>query len=344
MELKLNKPLANTYGWLRVNGTRTQAAVSSDAKLREELPQGVMAETRGRADWPAIKTGAGEDVTALLAGRKQRLYRVPQGIKVPDALRLYFDFNERDAGAAVLLELADDSELTVVMDYVGGLGTAAIQTKAVVGKNAVLRLVQVQRMDGNARFINDAGARCEEGGRVEWTRLVLGGKESFDGFSAALEGDGSSLAVDAGYRLAGDERLDMNYEAVHTGRKSNCEMSVAGVLSDRAFKLLRGTIDLRRGCAGAVGNEVEDVLLMDETVRNQTVPVILCAEEDVAGNHGATIGRLDEQLIYYLESRGLEREAAYEMMARARVDAVIRRIPDEKTVRSLLPEEREEEA
>ena len=344
MELKLNRPLANTYGWLRVNGTRTQAAISSDVQLREELPEGVKAETGGEALCPALKTGAGEDVTALLAGRRQRLYRVPQGVKVPDTLRLYFDFDETDAGAVVVLELADNSELTVVMDYAGGIGTAAVQTRALLGKNAVLRLAQIQRMNEDARFINDVGARCEEGARVEWTRLVLGGKESFDGFSAALAGDGSSLTIDTGYRLAGDERLDMNYEAVHTGRKSNCEMNVAGVLSDRAFKLLRGTIDLRRGCAGAVGNEVEDVLLMDETVRNQTVPVILCAEEDVVGNHGATIGRLDEQLIYYLESRGLEREAAYEMMARARVDAVIRRIPDEKTVRSLLPEEREEEA
>ena len=179
---------------------------------------------------------------------------------------------------------------------------------------------------------------------MEWTRLILGGKDTFDGCSVALEGTESALTVNAGYRLAGEQRLDMNYEAIHTGKKTNCEMNVAGVLSERAFKLLRGTIDLRRGCAGAVGNEVEDVLLMDETVRNQTIPVILCAEEDVVGNHGATIGRLDEQLIYYLESRGMERDAIYEMMARARVDAVIRKIPDEKTVRMLLPEEKEEES
>ena len=70
---------------------------------------------------------------------------------------------------------------------------------------------------------------------------------------------------------------------------------------------------------------------MDEGVRNQTIPLILCTEEDVVGNHGATIGRLDESLMFYLESRGLDREEIYEMMAKARIDATVRMIPDEKT-------------
>ena len=71
----------------------------------------------------------------------------------------------------------------------------------------------------------------------------------------------------------------------------------------------------------------EDVLLIDEQVRNRTIPVILCSEEDVAGSHGATIGRLDEDVLFYLQSRGMDRESVYEMMAQARLNAVIERIP-----------------
>ncbi|HAJ74036.1 MAG TPA: Fe-S cluster assembly protein SufD, partial [Lachnospiraceae bacterium] len=73
------------------------------------------------------------------------------------------------------------------------------------------------------------------------------------------------------------------------------------------------------------------VLMMDDGVSNQTIPLILCGEEDVSGNHGATIGRLDEKLMFYMQSRGMNTEEIYEMMARARIDAVIRKIPDEKT-------------
>lgn len=75
---------------------------------------------------------------------------------------------------------------------------------------------------------------------------------------------------------------------------------------------------------------METVLLMNDTVVNQTVPVILCDEEDVEGNHGASIGRLDEDMLFYMQSRGMEKEAVYEMMADAKIDAVINGISDEK--------------
>lgn len=341
MEMKLNKPLANTYGWLHVNGTLVEAVVENTAALREELPAGVGVETKNESPCPALKTGAGTETAALLAGVEKHVYTVAAGQKIADPLRLTLDFSAPNTGAEFCFSLADDSELTVILDYTGGVDTAAVRTTAVLGKNARLRLAQVQRLNDGVTFISDLGGSVDDGGTLSLSRLVLGGEATYDGCSIALEGTGSACAIDAGYRLGGTQKLDMNYEAVHTGKKTNCEMRVAGVLADKSFKLLRGTIDLRRGCAGAVGNEVEDVLLMDETVRNQTIPVILCAEEDVVGNHGATIGRLDEQLIYYLESRGMERDAIYEMMARARVDAVTRRIPDPQMVQELLGEEGE---
>ena len=69
-------------------------------------------------------------------------------------------------------------------------------------------------------------------------------------------------------------------------------------MRDTAFKLFRGTIDFVKGSAGSVGNEKEEVLLIDEKCVNQTIPIILCAEEDVVGNHGATIGKPDEELLF----------------------------------------------
>ena len=69
----------------------------------------------------------------------------------------------------------------------------------------------------------------------------------------------------------------------------------------------------------------------DGGVVNQTIPLILCAEEDGEGNHGATIGKLDDELLFYLESRSMNREQIYEMMAMAKVDAVCRKIPDAAT-------------
>ncbi|MBR2189216.1 MAG: SufD family Fe-S cluster assembly protein [Eubacterium sp.] len=317
--------------------------------------------TDARADMgTAILTGAGADMDALVAdaGVPVHVLTAPAGQRITDdAARLSFQYanpasdsgrgQAADAGAegsvsAWRYVLEPDSEMTVVMDYSSSeeaSGFAAVQTKVHVQKDAVLHLVQIQRTGSAFTLINDVGGVCEEGGRVELIRLILSGKNTFDGCRVALEGEKSSLGVDIGYLARRDEHLDMNYDAYHTGKKTTSEMNISGVLRDRAFKLFRGTIDFQNGCSGAVGDELEDVMLMDSTVVNQTIPLILCAEEDVVGNHGATIGRLDDQLLFYMESRGMNREEVYEMMARARIDAVIRKIPDLKTKERLLPTE-----
>ena len=74
--------------------------------------------------------------------------------------------------------------------------------------------------------------------------------------------------------------------------------------------------------------EVQDQLLLGDGVVNQTIPLILCGEEDVEGNHGATIGRLDEKMLFYLASRGIPEEAARSLLARARIEAVVDLLPE----------------
>lgn len=234
------------------------------------------------------------------------------------------------------LSLRAGEERTVITE--DAPGAAAINVTLDGG--AVLRLIQLRR-DNDGRTVNDVKVKCAEGSRFEWYRLVLSGGEIYDNCSVILEGEGAEFGANIGYSIALGDKLDINCEAIHLGKKTNSEIYASGVLFKGADKLLRGTIDLRHGCKGAVGNEMEDVLLMDEDVRNRSVPVILCSEEDVVGNHGATIGELDESLVYYLESRGMEKESIYDMMSKARVDAVIRRLPDAALRDELLGTEAE---
>lgn len=105
---------------------------------------------------------------------------------------------------------------------------------------------------------------------------------------------------------------DFNYELRHRGRKTECEIDANGVLTGTSKKVYRGTIDLVHGCKGAVGTERETVLLANKGVDNKTIPVILCDEDDVAGNHGATIGHVRDEQLFYLACRGLDQNAAEE--------------------------------
>ncbi|MFR7797344.1 MAG: SufB/SufD family protein [Collinsella sp.] len=107
------------------------------------------------------------------------------------------------------------------------------------------------------------------------------------------------MTIDTDYLGSREQVRDFNYELRHRGRKTECEIDANGVLTGTSKKVYRGTIDLVHGCKGATGTERETVLLANKGVDNKTVPVILCDEDDVAGNHGATIGHVrDEQLFY----------------------------------------------
>ncbi|MCD7957848.1 MAG: SufD family Fe-S cluster assembly protein [Lachnospiraceae bacterium] len=207
----------------------------------------------------------------------------------------------------------------------------AVQTKIRLGKGAHLRLVQIQKLPDEFTFLNDVGTDCAQGAKIETIQIVLGGGSTCMGMRTELGGRKSELESKIGYLLDNKESLDMNYLAYQTGAKTTSRMDVSGVLRGSSKKLFRGTIDFRNGAVGAKGDEKEDVLLLSDGVENRTVPLILCEEEDVEGNHGATIGRLDESLLFYLSSRGIEENEIYEMMARARIDALCADIQDEKT-------------
>lgn len=207
-------------------------------------------------------------------------------------------------------------------------GNLVLQNRYHVAEGSSLTLVQVQDLCDDMRFYNDCNGTCDDGATFRRIQIVLGGGYTYMGEFCELSGVKSRYICDIGYNIHGTHNLDMNYVADHTGKSSESDIHVSGVMSEHTSKIFRGTIDFHRGCAGAKGAEIEEVLLLDDTIENKTVPLILCDEENVEGSHGATIGRLDENLVFYLKSRGISEEEVYSMMAHARIDAVASLISD----------------
>ena len=103
------------------------------------------------------------------------------------------------------------------------------------------------------------------------------------------------------------------------------------MLDGSAKKSLRATIDLIHGGRGSKGSEAETVLVIGDNVVNKTMPVILCDEDDVAGNHGATIGSVSPEQIAYLEDRGLSRREAEQLFVRALFEDAIIHSPEKRS-------------
>lgn len=302
-ELKINRLPAKTWNWLHVNET----------KLEWDLEQ---------TQWQA------EETIFAAAGEQ----------KAP--VRLSIAGEQAYNGKRVHLRAEENSSMTVLMD----LRTAAhlaVRTEIQAESNGKIRLIQIQYTGEQSVLYSDIQGVCGAGGQIELIQIFLGKGDVYADCTVNLVGDGSDFQADMGYLAQKTQKLDMNTVVNHIGKKTTSRIQADGALKDSAEKLFRGTIDFKQGASESEGNEQENVILLGEDIVNRTVPLILCAEESVVGNHGATIGELDDDLLFYFESRGIDRKTAENMMARAALDRLIRLIDDE-TVRETAERQLEE--
>jgi len=201
--------------------------------------------------------------------------------------------------------------------------------KIIQGKNSNVSIYKLLTSDKNAKLIDDTSVKLDDGSTLNVTNLILGKGDTYFAIRASLEGEGSAFISRTGYIGTGSQRVDSNIIADHIAKLTTSAITADGTLKDKAFKVFRGTIDFKKGCKGAKGDETENVLILDEGVTNKTVPIILCSEEDVEGNHAATIGRIDEETLFYFASRGIDEENAKAIISKGRLEKLISKIEDE---------------
>lgn len=352
--IKLNQMPAKTWNHLKMNGTEVKFSEGFQWGPVSYSQKGNIERIDESADvLEYIHTGMGEEINRLVNQTEGMplTIRTEESLKGENSVKLVFPLeDEKNYVNKVNLIAEKDSEMTVIMDFStdqerhAGTDTVfgedssvrLVQTKILAKQNSLVRLIQIHRAGEGEKIFNDTGGICEDGANIQVIHIVLGQGTVYVGCQVELIGKESSLDADIGYLIEKMAHLDMNYVSVHKGVKTQSRIYTTGVLRQHAFKLFRGTIDFKKGASEAVGDEKEDVLLLDDTVVNQTIPVILCEEEDVEGNHGATIGKLDEELLFYMESRGMNRDEIYEVISKARVEAVCRKIVDEDTKTDLI--------
>ena len=203
------------------------------------------------------------------------------------------------------------------------------ELRLTAAEGAHLRVVQLLNPARGAVLRHELSAQLAEHAKLDLISLQLGDGAVYADHQISLAGDGAALRADLGYLARRSDTADIDLTVEQLGKSTVSEIHASGALMERAKKVFRGTIDFKRGSAGSVGSENETVLLLGEDAENKTVPVILCAEENVEGSHGATIGELDEDTLFYFASRGIDRAAAEAILARAAVERLARMAEDE---------------
>ena len=78
---------------------------------------------------------------------------------------------------------------------------------------------------------------------------------------------------------------------------------------------------MRKGCSASKGNEIETTLLLSPKAIVKAAPIILCGEEDISAEHGSTIGKLSNEMLFYMNSRGIDQKTAEDLLTRAKITA-----------------------
>lgn len=353
IDTQVNNIPSLTWTWLKMN----YAELKLDSEYKDKtnisvskLPHGVTYEKDAKKllmSIAPVETGTGKNISTFLYDNEifPCSLTSEQGKKIKEPVVINFDCKDKAYSfSSQIITAKEDSELTVIMDFTSDKkaeGLNIVQTKLYAEKNAKLHLITVQLLGKNYIHVNDIGSTAGENAKIEVTQIELGAKKTYTGVSSALKEYMASFKSDTAYFSRGDQELDMNYVVTHTGRKTDCQMMVHGTLKDNAKKTYRGTIDFKNGCQGATGNEQEETLLLNPTVVNKSIPVILCDEEDVAGEHGATIGKLSGDVLFYMNAHGISKEEAEKIMCEAKINRVASLIPD-KSLREKISDYVEE--
>ena len=332
--LKLNSLVPPTWNRLKVNEYEISLpgdlAIGSAAGAFEAAGAKAVTASKGFNDASEFPTGCGRELSEYLESKGAS----PEAIEINDSKPLLTKIDIKEDSADIIRITAREGQvLNILTDITLASDkkiTGIFQLQILAEKNAWVNLTQIIRPGNESTFVNDIGVRLLEGAEINLIQIYAGGAETVSGYRAELSGEKSISNVYAGLTMSNRQKLDMNFVLRHTGRQTFSETNVSGALSLEAEKTFRGTIDFVKGCAGSEGAENESMLLLDDTVVNKTVPLILCDEEAVAGSHGASIGRPADEMLYYMMSRGITKENALKILEKASLDSAASHIEDEQ--------------
>ena len=283
-----------------------------------------------------FETGVGRDARAylnFLAGGTAVLATEP-GDEASATVRVSArPGTSSSASIDVVAAEGSELDLAISIDAACGADQAAFAGSALrvfAGERSRVNVTVYLTCGAGVTCVEDSGFVLDDDARVTVRHVVLGGSFTATGLAADLRGDRSRIDIDTSYLGAGADERDFNYIVRHRGKKTECNLDANGVLTGTSKKILRGTIDLMHGAKGAQGNERETVLLANKGVDYKTVPMILCDEDDVAGNHGATIGHVRPEQLFYMGCRGLSEKQAEELFISAKLEDAAITAPDEQ--------------
>lgn len=265
--------------------------------------------------------------TALnLSFAEFRTIRIPREMAVDNPIEISFASEPGVAHFPHVLVIAEQgSKATIVESYAGrGFTNAVVQV--VVAPSANLTHYRVQRDTADAFNVGTTEVSLGSAARYDSTNINLGAAISRHDIEVRFTAEGGEAFVDGLYMLNGSQHGDTHSVIDHTVPNCTSHQNYKGVLNDKSRGVFNGKVFVRENAHGTDARQSNKNLLLSETARVDTKPQLEIFNDDVKCSHGATVGQLEAEELFYLLTRGLPESLARNLLTYGFAEEIINKI------------------
>lgn len=256
-------------------------------------------------------------------------------------IKLIYNFDDKNLELINQIEIIGNNDANIIIEYKSNTDKKCFHNgiiKTIAKENCKLNIVIVNLMNDKSNSFEAIENDILENAVVNYTIIDLGGKASVTNYYSNILGVNASNDLKTIYLGNNEEIKDLNYIAELKGEKTGIDIDVQGVLDGNCKKNFKGTIDFKKGCKKAKGNENEFCLLLSDKAKSIALPMLLCTEDEVEGNHSTASGKVDNKSLFYIMSRGLSYKEAVKLIVKSNFNKIIDRILDEEIKKEVLEE------
>ncbi len=263
---------------------------------------------------------------------------VPKGVKVSEPLQGYFFLNLEKGGQFehTLIILEEGARL----EFIEGCSAPTYKAAALhagvveifVGKKAKMRYSTIQNWSRNVYNLSTKRAMVEEEGLMEWISGSLGSKVTMVYPASILVGKGAR-ADHLNLSLASrGQEIDTGGKAVHAAPETTSNMVAKSISKEGGLTTYRGLVKILKGAKGAKTSVSCEALILDKKSKSYTYPHMEIDEDEVVALHEAKTGKVAEEELFYLMSRGLSEQEAMSMIVNGFIEPIVKQLPLEYAV------------
>ena len=234
------------------------------------------------------------------------------------------------AATRLLVAVGEQSQLTLIESYAGlpgaGQGFTNAVTDVLVGERAVVDHYKMQRETASAYHTAAMFVRCGRSATFSSQSFATGGRLVRNDIFATLDGDGAECTLNGLYLAGGDTLVDNHTSIDHVKPHCPSHEVYKGILSGHAKAVFNGKIVVRQDAQKTDAKQTNKALLLSDTAGINTKPQLEIFADDVKCTHGAAIGQLDDDAMFYLRARGIAEPDARNMLVHAFAGEILDRI------------------